>query len=530
MENGNAPQAQALNKAESESRAAKPMLRQMMLVFLFVISSAVIAINGWSLWSSWQRTLHLTEENARNLSVSLSRQAEDTFLQIDLTLQDVRDRINQYGIDQQKDKLQQLLRARKAALSPLDSMAIYYASGYPALFSEATPLPQTSIADREYFRFHLRSVDNKLHIGNVVRSRISGNMVIPVSARLNNPDGSFRGVVMASIRLDYFRQVYDYYNLGDRDLMALMKADAKLVYIRPYSEALINRNISLSPLFTQLLTTTTSGAAIYRAAVDGRPRIFGYASLKNYPLVVTAGYDLQAVRQDWIADSIGYVLLNLVLLALLFLLGFIVMHHIRLNLRNQLELTRVHDQLTHMNRTLQGLALMDGLTGLANRRQLDWFMPRAMERAIKLRSPLTILLIDVDSFKAYNDTYGHLAGDECLRNVAECLKQLPLRHDDLLARYGGEEFMIVLTDKTQPEAHLIALQAARAVAALRMPHQASSVAEKVVTISIGMHWQPRVFAGISPMEFIDKADEALYQAKRRGKNQVWMSNMPPSQA
>ncbi|MDR7341735.1 diguanylate cyclase (GGDEF)-like protein [Pantoea alhagi] len=528
MENGKAPQAQALNKAESESRAAKPMLRQMMLVFLCVISSAVIAINGWSLWSSWQRTLHLTEENARNLSVSLSRQAEDTFLQIDLTLQDVRDRINQNGIEQQADNLHQLLMARKAALSPLDSMVIYHASGYPAISSSSAPLIATSVADREYFRFHQRSEDNQLHIGDVIRSRVSGNMVIPVSQRLSRPDGSFLGVVMASIRLDYFRQVYDYYNLGDRDLMALMKADAKLVYIRPYSESLINRSISLSPLFTQLLTTSASGAAIYRAAVDGRPRIFGYASLRSYPLVVTAGYDLQEVRQAWFADSIGFVLLNLVLLALLFLLGFIVLHHIRLNLRNQLELTRVHDQLTHMNRTLQGLALMDGLTGLANRRQLDWFMPRAMERAIKLRTPLTILLIDVDSFKPYNDTYGHLAGDECLRNVAECLKRLPLRHEDLIARYGGEEFMVVLADKTQPEAQLIARQAVQAVAALRMPHETSSVAEKVVTISVGMHWQPRVTAGTAPTAFIDKADAALYQAKHQGKNQVWLSDQAPA--
>lgn len=506
------------------------MLRQMMLLFLLVISSAVIVINGWTLWKSWQRTLLLTEENARNLSISLSRQAEDTFLQVDLTLQDVRDRIHEGDLDKEPESLRQLLLARRAALPPLDNIVIYNAAGYSQLSSAATPLLKTGNADREYFRFHQHSPHTTLHISDVVRSRISGNMVIPVSARLNNADGTFRGVVVATIRLDYFRQVYDYYNLGDRDLMALMKQDGNLVYIRPYSDALINRNISLSPLFTELLTTTANGAAIYRAAVDGRPRIFGYASLKSYPLVVTAGYDLQTIRQAWIADSIGFVLLNLVLLALLFLLGFIVLHHIRLNLHNQLELTTVRDQLTNMNRTLQSLALVDGLTGLANRRQLDWFLPRAMERAIKLRTPLTVLLIDVDSFKAYNDTYGHLAGDECLRNVADCLKRLPHHSEDLIARYGGEEFMLVLADRTQPEAHLVARQAVRLVAELAMPHEKNSGSAQVVTISIGMHWQPRVFAGASPAALIDKADEALYQAKHRGKNQVWVSNMPPGPA
>ena len=511
--------------AESDS-ASKPVLRQMMLVFLFVISSAVIAIDSWTLWNSWQRTLHITEENARNLSVSLSRQAEDTFLQIDLTLRDIRDRIDDNGIASQLDYLRQPLHTRKAALPPLDNIVIYNEEGQPMVASDSALPLNSNNADREYFRFHRDSAESQLHIGDVIRSRINGHMIIPVSARLNYPDGRFRGVVMAGIRLDYFRQVYDYYNLGERDLMALMKADGHLLYIRPYSDALINQNISLSPLFTDLLKNTASGAAIYRAAVDGRARIFGYASLKSYPLVVTAGYDRQQIRQDWIADSISFVLLNLVLLALLFVLGFIILHHIRLNLRNQLELTRVRDQLTCMNRTLQSLAMLDGLTGLANRRQLDWFLPRAMERALKLRTPLTIMLIDIDAFKAYNDNYGHLAGDECLRQVGACLKQQLQHSEDFVARYGGEEFIIVVADKTQPEAHLLALQTVRAVASLALPHEKSSVPEKVVTISIGMHWQPRVLPVTTPAALIAQADAALYQAKRRGKNQVWVSNMP----
>ncbi|ORM75840.1 diguanylate cyclase [Mixta gaviniae] len=506
--------------------ASKPVLRQMMLVFLFVISGTVIAIDSWTLWNSWQRTLHLTEENARNLSVSLSRQAEDTFLQIDLTLRDIRDRINENGVETQKAYLHQLLHTRKAALSPLDNILIFNEEGNPQVSSDYPVPRRANNADREYFRFHRDAIKSELHIGAVIRSRITGRLVIPVSTRLSYPDGRFRGVVMAGIRLDYFRQVYDYYNLGDRDLMALMKRDGHLLYIRPYSDALINQNISLSPLFTELLKNTPSGAAIYRAAVDGRARIFGYASLKSYPLVVTAGYDRQQVRQDWIADSIGFVLLNLVLLALLFLLGFIILHHIRLNLRNQQELTRVRDQLTSMNRTLQGLAMLDGLTGLANRRQLDWFLPRAMERALKLRSPLTVMLLDIDAFKAYNDNYGHLAGDECLRQVGACLKQQLQYSEAFVARYGGEEFIIVVGDKTQPEAHLLALQAVRAVAALELPHEKSSVAEKVVTISVGMHWQPRVLPDVTPAALIAQADAALYQAKHRGKNQVWISNMP----
>ena len=191
--------------AESDS-ASKPVLRQMMLVFLFVISSAVIAIDSWTLWNSWQRTLHITEENARNLSVSLSRQAEDTFLQIDLTLRDIRDRIDDNGIASQLDYLRQLLHTRKAALPPLDNIVIYNEEGQPMVASDSALPLNSNNADREYFRFHRDSAESQLHIGDVIRSRINGHMIIPVSARLNYPDGRFRGVVMAGIRLDYFRR------------------------------------------------------------------------------------------------------------------------------------------------------------------------------------------------------------------------------------------------------------------------------------------------------------------------------------
>ena len=101
--------------------------------------------------------------------------------------------------------------------------------------------------------------------------------------------------------------------------------------------------------------------------------------------------------------------------------------------------------------------------------------------------------------------------------MGACLKQQLQHSEDFVARYGGEEFIIVVADKTQPEAHLLALQTVRAVASLALPHEKSSVPEKVVTISIGMHWQPRVLPVTTPAALIAQADAALYQAKRRGK-------------
>ncbi|QKJ86530.1 Diguanylate cyclase [Paramixta manurensis] len=499
---------------------SKSMLRQMMLIFLVVISSAVLAVNGWTLWSSWQRMLSSTEDNARNLSISLSRQAGDTFLQTELTLQDLRDRINIVGLRHQSAALTQQLLQRKAVLPQLDGLFIYDTEGN-WIVSTASALPaNANNADREYFQYHLKHSDNQVHIGDVVRSRSSGNLIIPVSMRLNNFDGTFRGVLLATIRIDFFRQVYDYYNLGEHDILGLMKANGNILYARPLSDTLINKSLSASPLFTRLLKTSSAGAAMYRSALDGRERIFGYSRLKRYPLVVVAGYDKQQIWRTWGADAFTFAMLSVVLLLLLFLFGFIVLRHIHLNLKNQFELTAVRDQLTAMNRTLQSLALIDGLTGLANRRQFDLWLQRSIERSSRQQTPLSLLMIDVDTFKNYNDHYGHQAGDHCLKQVAACLQQHQRQPDDLVARYGGEEFAIVLPNTHAADALLLAQQMVRDVAGLGIPHEKSSVAEKVVTISIGVHTTIAGRDSAAQDQLIAEADKALYQAKNSGKNQA----------
>ncbi len=502
---------------------SKSMLRQMMLIFLFVISGAVVGINGWTLWNSYQRMLTTMKESAHNLSISLSRQAEDTFLQTELTLQDLRDRINLVGFQHQSIYLTQLLQRRKAALPQLDGIFIYDAQGRWVVTSVEKIPTHANNADREYFKFHQQDNSNKVHIGEVIHSRSTGDLIIPISMRLNNIDGSFRGVVLATIRIDFFRQVYDYYNLGEHDVLGLMKTNGNILYTRPFNDALINKSALSSPLFNRLLKTAPSGAALYRATFDGRERIFGYASLKRYPLVVVAGYDKQQVQKLWFSDALIFGTLSLILLSLLFLLGFIVLHHIRLNLKNQLELTAVRDQLTMMNRTLQSLALLDGLTGLANRRQFDMYLQRSLERSAKLQTPLSLVMIDIDAFKTYNDSYGHLAGDDCLKKVGECLLRLQQHSDDLIARYGGEEFAIILPNISAEEALAFAQQVVSAVAALRIPHEKSTMPDKVVTISAGLHTQLTARGNIDQVQLVNDADKALYKAKNNGKNQVMVA-------
>jgi|GEM_PF-2063698 len=178
-------------------------------------------------------------------------------------------------------------------------------------------------------------------------------------------------------------------------------------------------------------------------------------------------------------------------------------------------------ELHEANRKLELLTLTDALTGLANRRGFDEAIQVEWSRAQRDHNPLTLLLADVDYFKAFNDYYGHPAGDECLRQVAGSIASVPGRLGDLVARYGGEEFAVILPNTEDPDMQL-ANKCLEAVAKLRIAHEPSLVAP-MVTVSVGMAtMRPEQQADVS--ELINKADRALYQAKESGRNQTAFSD------
>jgi diguanylate cyclase (GGDEF)-like protein len=185
-------------------------------------------------------------------------------------------------------------------------------------------------------------------------------------------------------------------------------------------------------------------------------------------------------------------------------------------------------ELQAANQRLEQLSITDGLTGLANRRHFDATFEQEWQRAIRQGSPLAVLMLDVDHFKAYNDHYGHPAGDECLRQLAHILHAQVKRAGELAARYGGEEFVVLLPGVSVDLAGQTAERIRSALELLSMPHQASAVSQ-VVTLSVGVAVaQPQ--RGENPYSLLKAADEALYQAKAQGRNRVVLSSRPPSSA
>lgn len=171
---------------------------------------------------------------------------------------------------------------------------------------------------------------------------------------------------------------------------------------------------------------------------------------------------------------------------------------------------------------LEALARTDGLTGLANRRAFDEALEAEWCRAKRHCAPLSLLLIDVDHFKRFNDRYGHQTGDDCLRTVAAAIHEVVRRPDDLAARYGGEEIAVILPGYAQPDSVDLGRMIRAAVAKLSIPHATNFEGRGIVTVSVGVATaipQPGGSAQM-PAGLLQAADMALYKAKSKGRDRV----------
>ena len=189
---------------------------------------------------------------------------------------------------------------------------------------------------------------------------------------------------------------------------------------------------------------------------------------------------------------------------------------LRQRVRRLIQQARLYQQLETANHELQRLAAFDGLTQVANRRRFDEYLQQEWQRMLREQLSLSLILCDIDCFKLYNDTYGHQAGDDCLRQVAAVIQGSAKRSMDLPARYGGEEFAVILPNTDQDGAVQVAHDIQIGVRQLGILHESSKVCS-TVTVSLGISSTiPSLIT--SPELLINAADKALYQAKAEGRD------------
>ncbi|MDP9784227.1 sensor domain-containing diguanylate cyclase [Pseudomonas fluorescens] len=357
-------------------------------------------------------------------------------------------------------------------------------------------------ADREYFQSHVQDPSLDMMISRPFRSRSHAQeWRISFSRRLNDERGEFMGVAEAAMRLNYFNQLFRSLNIGHGGTVNLVSRDGVLLAQEPpLAKDLTGKDFSNRPNFVRILREG-NGSFTSVSGQDQTTRLYTFSQVGNLPLIVVVALSTQEVFASWqrtallVSGATGALCIGLLWLTWL--------------LRR--ELRRRHAA----ERELAQLASVDSLTGLANRRTLDETLQQEWLRAQRSGQPLSVMMIDADHFKAFNDRHGHQGGDEALRTLARLISRHVRRPADLAARYGGEEFSVVLPETTTAGAFTMAQSIREAVE--QLPPALDG--DDPMTVSIGIAtWAQGPYGELEQLMFA--ADKALYQAKASGRNRV----------
>src|SRR3977135_237061 len=316
-------------------------------------------------------------------------------------------------------------------------------------------------SDEEFFSVHRDQADAGLFISRPMLHR--GADAIVLSRRITGADGSFLGVVAGSIRFSYFHDLFGRLNLGPEDTITVLRHDATVIMRTPFDLDVIGRSLAHVPGVIRALSEP-SGSYSGLGALDGVPRLLVWRD-GTKPLVVLVGKPWTSILSLWRTEVTRIAAIMSALI--FFVLGV------------TLFLAREIGRRAQAEDKLEELATTDALTGLRNRRKFDAAIDGEWRRATRQKTPLALLMIDADHFKAYNDSFGHQAGDQMLVGIAICISDSVRRAGDCAARYGGEEFAVLLPGVSAADAVGIA-------EAIRLKVEQWSEDPKVTTVSVGV--------------------------------------------
>ncbi|MBV8271712.1 MAG: GGDEF domain-containing protein [Cupriavidus sp.] len=471
----------------------------------FALSVVIALIGAVALYQMKQDAIENARQASENLSLTLERAIARNLQTYELSMQSVIDGMRDPEIMSLPPALRHLvLFDRSINAEDLGSMLATDAKGNLILDSGSTPPRSVNVGDRDYFLAHKQNPSLGVFVSRPFQPRLTPDAPsIGISRRINNPDGSFGGVVVGTLRLNFFRRLFEGVELGAGGTLALVRSDGVIIMQRPFGAEVIGRDISSSPIYEKW-KGLDQGTRVGTGAIDSVERMYSFRKVGDYPLNVIVGRSMDNILLAWRKRTIGFLALaagvDVIIVALSLLLA------------------RQWKQRVAFEHHLQRMVGTDGLTGLGSRRALEDRADMEWRRALRHGTPLSILMIDVDEFKAYNDRYGHLVGDDALAAVARCINSAIRRPGDVAARYGGEEFSVLLPNTSASGAREVAEAIGGAINRLQLPHEAS--ARRFLTVSIGTATMttPSDFRDLRGL--IQAADAALYDAKAQGRNRV----------
>ena len=495
----------------SSARLTPKALSRAMVSFIVLVGIALVFATLWQINESSKERIATAKISVSNIVRAVEQQAQDTIQQADNTLRDLAERVSHDGLgDEQRLRLSNILALNTTYIEGIQGLFIYNARGDWEASSFPGDIKNKNNGDRAYFSFHRDNTDKSVYIGSIIRSRTTGEMVIPISRRIDAADGSFAGVALATVPVAYFNSFFEKMDVDENGVIFIALDNGELLARRPTITALMTTNLSKGDIFSRYLSKSDSGTATLISVVDKVERIYAYRRIAGLPIVAAAGVSSQYVFAPWWSYVYRSLILVGIIVIILAFLGGLLYRQIKQLVIAEKELNTARNELEIISQT-------DSLTSLANRRCFDIALKKEWRRAQRNQSNIAIILMDIDWFKQYNDHYGHINGDECLRKVANSISKVVSRAGDLAARYGGEEFVILLPETDLAGALTVAENVRLAIIDAGIEHSGSPLG--MVTISAGavVFFAPEID---SYTEALVKADKLLYQAKKFGRNLV----------
>lgn len=500
-------------------------------LLLIVTCLSLAALTAWQVWIARERGLYELNVDNLNLVQALDTYSEGVIKQCELVLLHLVERLESDGLGpQQLERLKGLLDQQQQVLSLLNAILVYDAQGRRLLQSSGDPRPGQGVADRAFFIHHRDDPSPEIFIGPTIKSRINGVWVFTVSRRINGPDGSFAGVAAVTLGVEQFLRLFGRLDVGEQGAVSLSRSNGQLLFRQPFREQDVGVDWSSSPILTHL-SEVDEGTTTLTSLLDGVERIFAFRRNDRLPLVTIVAVGRDEALSAWRREAELFAAVILALVLAVGVIGQRLILDIRRRAYAEQQLLVARQELLEANGRLEVLASQDQLTGLANRRCFDQTLEVEVRRALRRGTPLSLILLDIDLFKHYNDRYGHVAGDACLRAIAEVLKQSVRRPGDLPARYGGEEMVVILPNTDIEGARAVAEGFLELLERQGLEHQASPLGR--VSASIGVAGLAGLANGGDSDEekalaLIAAADEALYRAKANGRNRLEIAAPSPA--
>ncbi|MCJ2102522.1 sensor domain-containing diguanylate cyclase [Methylobacterium sp. E-046] len=470
----------------------------------------MLAVSGLMLLDLRRDAWDKAEQTSRNLLQVLERDIARNIEMYDLSIRGTVDNLRAPGLAEAEAPLRQLILFDRAATArDMGVMLVMNEHGAVLADLDAVPPRSGNYADRAYFQVHKARTGLGLYVGAPILSRLTGEPMLPFSRRIDKPDGSFGGVVLGTVKLSYFAHLFGEIDLGHGGAINLYLNDGTRLMRYPAEEADIGANIAQAPTFRRFLREGR-GSFVGTSVRDGVERYYTFTRIGTSPLILNVALATTAVEAEWRARAIVIGSILLVLCGLTIALSLLFGRELR--------------RREAMRAELAALSRTDALTGLANRRCFEDRFARALETARHGAQPLSLLIVDADHFKRYNDRYGHPVGDAVLQGLARSLAASVHRPEDLVSRIGGEEFALLLPDTDEAGAQRVADKVHAEVSTLAVP--SAGIGAGAVTVSIGLaSLRPGGGRGAAP-DLYRLADAALYEAKSGGRNQTRSATVP----